>query len=99
MELFNGVVKSESGWNLKGRNVSFRLAKKEDDQEEYWPRLTKDKTKNQKITIDWSKWVDEDDVGESPAPEDDGMQGFGGSFGGNNFWGAEIITWPKFFFR
>jgi len=46
MELFNGVVKSESGWNLKGRNVSFRLAKKEDDQEEYWPRLTKDKTKN-----------------------------------------------------
>ena len=78
MELFNGVVKSESGWNLKGRNVSFRLTKKEDDQEEYWPRLTKDKTKNQKITIDWSKWVDEDDVGESPAPEDDGMQGFGG---------------------
>ena len=46
MELFNGVNKAESGWNLKGRNVSFRLAKKDDDQEEYWTRLTKDKAKN-----------------------------------------------------
>lgn len=67
MELFNGVNKSKSGWNLKGRNVSFRLEKKDDDREEYWPRLTKDKVKNQKITIDWSKWVDEDDVPEAPA--------------------------------
>jgi hypothetical protein len=46
MELFNGVNKSESGWNTKGRNVTFAIAKKDDDQEEYWPRLTKDKVKN-----------------------------------------------------
>jgi hypothetical protein len=74
LELFNGVVKSESGWNLKGRNVSFRISKKEDDREEYWPRLTKDKAKNNKIAIDWSKWVDEDDVDEAPAMPDDPMQ-------------------------
>jgi hypothetical protein len=72
MELYKGVIKAESGWNLKGRNVSFRIIKKEDDREEYWPRLTKDKVKNSKITIDWSKWVDEDEVADAPAvPEDD----------------------------
>jgi hypothetical protein len=27
MDLYHGVVKSESGWNLKGRNVTFRLEK------------------------------------------------------------------------
>jgi hypothetical protein len=27
LELFKGVRKSESGWNLKGRNVIFRLVK------------------------------------------------------------------------
>lgn len=82
MELFNGIDKAESGWNLKGRNVSFRLAKKDDDQEEYWPRLFKDKTKNQKVTIDWSKWVDEDEQDEAPEmPQEDGMQGFGGQGG------------------
>ena len=46
MELFKGVIKAESGWNLKGRNVTFRLVKRLDDREEYWPRLTKDKVKN-----------------------------------------------------
>lgn len=81
MELFNGVVKAESGWNLKGRNVTFRLAKQENDQEEYWPRLTKDKVKNQKISIDWSKWVDEDEVDEAPAMPEEDMQGFGGEGG------------------
>jgi hypothetical protein len=31
MELFKGVVKSESGWNTKGRNVTFSLTKADDD--------------------------------------------------------------------
>jgi hypothetical protein len=89
MELFNGINKAESGWNLKGRNVSFRLAKKDDDQEEYWPRLFKDKTKNQKVTIDWSKWVDEDEQDEAPEmPQEDGMQGFGGQGGMPGMGGA-----------
>ena len=81
-ELYKGVIKAESGWNTKGRNVSFRLTKQEDDREEYWPRLTKDKTKNQKITIDWSKWVDEDEVQDAPQVPEEDMQGFGGDMGG-----------------
>lgn len=79
LELYKGVIKSESGWNLKGRNVIFRLVKEEVDRSEYWPRLTKDKVKNQKIQVDWSKWVDEDEVDDAPPMDDDAaMQGFGG---------------------
>ena len=79
LELYKGVIKSESGWNLKGRNAIFRLVKEEVDRSEYWPRLTKDKVKNQKIQVDWSKWVDEDEVDDAPPMDDDAaMQGFGG---------------------
>ena len=67
--LFKGVVKADSGWNTKGRNVTFSISKKEDDRDEYWPRLTQDKAKNSKITIDWSKWVDEDEADEAPTPD------------------------------
>ena len=66
MELFEQVVKDESKWNLKGRNVIINVSKLDKEQEEWWPRLTKDKAKNQQITIDWDKWMDPDDD-----PEDD----------------------------
>jgi hypothetical protein len=33
---------------------------KQDEAKLFWPRLTKEKKKNQYITIDWQKWVDED---------------------------------------
>lgn len=62
METFKPLNKEKSAWNLKGRNVLVNLAKKErDDDEEWWPRLTKDKIKNQLITIDWAKWKEPDD--------------------------------------
>jgi hypothetical protein len=35
--------------------------------------LTKDKVKNSKISIDWSKWVDEDEVADAPAIAEDQM--------------------------
>ena len=46
---------------------------KEKDPDEWWPRITKEKVKNQFITIDWSKWIDPD------ASDDDGKanQGLG----------------------
>ena len=62
MDLLKGIDKAASGWNLKGRNIIFCIIKNDDDQEEYWPRLTKEKVKNQKISPDWSRWVDEDDA-------------------------------------
>lgn len=45
MELYEIINKEESKWNTKGRNVIFNLSKK-DKGAEWWPRLTKDKTKN-----------------------------------------------------
>ena len=46
---------------------------KEQEPDDWWPRITKEKVKNQFITIDWSKWIDPD------ASDDDGKanQGLG----------------------
>ena len=81
MEFFAGVVKEESKFNTKGRNPIITLAKA-DKEAEYWPRLTKEKVKNSRLTVDWNKWVDEDE--EDAAPEMGGdfdpsmMSQFGG---------------------
>jgi hypothetical protein len=88
LELFEKVVKDESKWNTKGRNVILNISKADKDQDEWWPRLTKDKTKYHQISIDFDKWVDADD---EPAEEEKGgmgdfdpsmMQGMGGGGGG-----------------
>ena len=72
LELYEPIVKAESKWNTKGRNVIMSISKKDKEQEEWWPRLTKEKGKNPLITIDWAKWVDPD---EDDAPADDPMAG------------------------
>merc|ERR1719218_549957 len=73
MELFEPVVKDESKWNTKGRNVIMSISKKDKEQEEWWPRLTKEKGKNPLITIDWAKWKDPDS--EDEGANDDPMGG------------------------
>ena len=84
MEFFAAVDKAASKFNSKGRNPIITLAK-EDTEQEYWPRITKEKIKNSRITIDWNKWVDEDE--EDAAPEMGGdmdpsaMSQFGGAGG------------------
>ena len=91
MELFAPIVKEESKWNLKGRNVMINISKKDKDEEEWWNRLTKSKVKNQLITIDWARWKDVDDVEEPEAAgggqgqgdfDPSMMQGMGGGGGG-----------------
>ena len=85
MEFFAAVVKADSKFNKNGRNPTITLAKALTD-EEYWPRLTKEKVKNSRITVDWNKWVDEDEVEEAPAAGGDfdpsAMSQFGGGAGG-----------------
>ena len=48
MEMFEPIIKAESKWNTKGRNVILNLSKKdkEKDTDEWWPRLQKEKVKN-----------------------------------------------------
>ena len=86
LETFKPIVKDESKWNLKGRNVLLYISKVDKEEEEWWPRITKDKIKNQNISIDWARWKDADDEEE---PEGKGnadfdpslMQGMGGAGG------------------
>jgi len=47
MEMFEQIVKEESKWNTKGRNVIINISKLDKEQEEWWPRITKEKIKNQ----------------------------------------------------
>lgn len=39
MKLFKEVNREECKWNLKGRNILINLAKKDSEDEEFWPRL------------------------------------------------------------
>ena len=77
MVVFEAIVKDKSAWNTKGRHVLINLAKKEPTPEEYWPRITKEKVKNDKITIDWARWTDPDEEEEKP---EGGPGGPGGDF-------------------
>ncbi|BGP54400.1 hypothetical protein JCM8202_000834 [Rhodotorula sphaerocarpa] len=92
-ELFGEVEEVRRG--LTGKGVQVVLRKKE-LSDEYWPRLTKEKGKNSRITTDWSKWVDEDEQDGELAADDDfgaggmppGMGGMGGAGGMPGMGGA-----------
>mgnify|MGYP006086498835 CR=1 FL=1 len=95
IELFADVVKDESRWNTKGRNIIFNLKKKE---AESWTRITKEKTKNARINIDWNKWVDSDDEeeeGDKGMNKDfdpSQMQNFGGNQGNQGMDMASMMS-------
>ncbi len=80
MDLYQEIILEESKWNMKGRNVILNIVKK-DQEDEYWPRITKEKIKHPHIKIDWAKWVDEEEQNEAPADsgefDPDNMNEFG----------------------
>ena len=85
MEFFAPITKSECKHNTNGRNPIITLSKTDKDTE-YWPRLTKEKVKNSRITVDWNKWVDEDEEDAAPAEmggdfDPSMMNAFGGGGG------------------
>lgn len=52
----------QSKWNITGYCLQFNLIKKESGP--YWPRLTQEEKKWNHISVDWSKYIDEDDEEE-----------------------------------
>lgn len=70
LQLFGEIVVEESKQKVTDLQVQLSIAKKNKDAE-HWPRLTRDKAKLHWLTIDWNKWVDEDEEAE----------GKGGDFG------------------
>ena len=86
MEFFAPITKSECKHNTNGRNPIITISKTDKDAE-YWPRITKEKVKNARITVDWNKWVDEDEEADAPPAEGGDfdpsmMNAFGGGGGG-----------------
>jgi len=65
IEFFKKVDAKDSTYKVLPRNIQMHIMKHEDDQEEFWPRLLKDKAleKNQ-VKIDWNRYVDEDEEEE-----------------------------------
>jgi len=72
-----------STYKILPRSVQMHVMKKEKDEEEFWPRLLKDKAleKNQ-VKVDWDRYVDEDEEEEgfdtSALDGGQGMRGMGG---------------------
>mmetsp|Transcript_17243 Transcript_17243/g.35518 ORF Transcript_17243/g.35518 Transcript_17243/m.35518 type:complete len:218 (+) Transcript_17243:41-694(+) len=76
---FAPCVSSESTYKVLPRCIQMHLIK-EEKESEFWPRLLKDKNleKNQ-VSIDWNRYVDED---EEEDADDFDVDGFGGQMGG-----------------
>eukprot|EP01016_Furgasonia_blochmanni_P021320 TRINITY_DN235_c0_g1_i1.p1 TRINITY_DN235_c0_g1~~TRINITY_DN235_c0_g1_i1.p1 ORF type:complete len:230 (+),score=85.65 TRINITY_DN235_c0_g1_i1:67-756(+) len=81
LEFFGDIDVEKSKWNKLGLHLQLDIAKKESGP--HWKRLTKEDKKFNNISIDWSKYIDEDDEDEA---EDKGfsnwdpssMKGFDG---------------------
>ena len=63
MELFSEVDTKECKTSVNGCFVQILLVKK-DQEASYWPRLTKANGKFNNLTIDWNKYIDEDEENE-----------------------------------
>ncbi|CAN3478792.1 co-chaperone protein Sba1p [Diutina catenulata] len=90
LEFYEAIDTKESKYNTKvGSHILFVLRKAK-AQEEYWPRLTKDKLKHPSLKTDFDRWVDEDEQDEHADDEDDmaGMGGMGGMPGMGGMGGA-----------
>ena len=62
---FKPVDAKGSTYNVLPRSVVMHVMKKDKEEDEFWPRLLKDKAleKNQ-VKIDWDRYVDEDEEEE-----------------------------------
>eukprot|EP00577_Skeletonema_sp_RCC1716_P022475 CAMPEP_0113426546 /NCGR_PEP_ID=MMETSP0013_2-20120614/30797_1 /TAXON_ID=2843 ORGANISM="Skeletonema costatum, Strain 1716" /NCGR_SAMPLE_ID=MMETSP0013_2 /ASSEMBLY_ACC=CAM_ASM_000158 /LENGTH=228 /DNA_ID=CAMNT_0000314855 /DNA_START=77 /DNA_END=763 /DNA_ORIENTATION=+ /assembly_acc=CAM_ASM_000158 len=90
---FKPVDSEGSTYNVLPRSVVMHVMKKDKEEDEFWPRLLKDKAleKNQ-VKIDWDRYVDEDeeeegfdtsalDGGMDMGSMGGGMPGMGGAGG------------------
>lgn len=72
IDFFKEIDQSLIRQTLTGSHIFFVLTKKDLD-EEYWPRLTKEKVKYRNIRTDFDRWVDEDEQDEKADEPLNGM--------------------------
>ncbi|ODQ78765.1 hypothetical protein BABINDRAFT_19703, partial [Babjeviella inositovora NRRL Y-12698] len=63
LEFFKAIDADKSKYEVTGSHIFFKLFKAE-MQEEFWPRLIKEKLKLHYLKTDFDKWVDEDEQDE-----------------------------------
>jgi len=67
----------KSTYKVNPRSIQM-LVIKDEEEEDFWPRLLKDKVKEKnQVTIDWDKYVDQDEEDEAEKFDDSGMGGMG----------------------
>eukprot|EP01015_Nassula_variabilis_P024581 TRINITY_DN471_c0_g1_i1.p1 TRINITY_DN471_c0_g1~~TRINITY_DN471_c0_g1_i1.p1 ORF type:complete len:212 (+),score=68.18 TRINITY_DN471_c0_g1_i1:115-750(+) len=84
LEFYGEIDVNESRWTKYGRYIQLVIQKKEEGP--YWKKLTKDDKKYSNISVDWDKYVDEDEEAEQQQSQPSfgegwdpsAMQGFGG---------------------
>jgi len=76
IELFNEIDVEQSRYLVKPRGIEIVL--KKNDTSVWWPRLAKTTKKLHYISVDWDRWVDEDD-------EDEQKPGFNWDGAGQGF--------------
>jgi len=92
LEFFAEIIPNETKKNHTDRDLELVLHKKELN-EEFWPRLLKEKGKVHFLRTDFDKWVDEDEQEANPDDEDfmSKMGGMGGGApGGQGFEGIDF---------
>ncbi|KAH9075677.1 HSP20-like chaperone [Lactarius deliciosus] len=77
VDFYKEIIPEESTKRLTLRSVVLNLRKK-DLEQEFWPRLTKDKVKSPYIKTDFSKWVDEDEQEGAAVLDEENFGGMGG---------------------
>jgi len=90
-EFYEEIDVKASKINHTDRDIEMVIQKKT-LQEEFWPRLLKDKAKVHWLKTDFDKWVDEDE--QDPNEDEDWMAKAGGGMGGDG--GFEGIDFSKF---
>lgn len=60
LDFFAPIVVEESKWKVTDLCVQFSIAK-QDKAAEYWPRLIRQTGRQNWISADWNKWIDESD--------------------------------------
>ena len=61
IELYDEVVVEKSKWKATDYCIEISISKKNKDTK-FWPRLTKANKKFSFISVDWTRWTDEDEA-------------------------------------
>lgn len=82
LDFFDEIDTENSHKNTESGHQIYLILRKKNKQEEYWPRLTKEKLRLHYIKTDFDKWVDEDEQDEQPEEDDmSNMMNMGGAGG------------------